>query len=742
MKRIKTFFVLCFLWLGILLYGAPLHSKDGVAYDFVLDEILVKYKDGKIERVKLEQNEELNETLKKYKSNSNVTLAEPNYLYKATLIPTDTHYTNQWYLQKINAFRAWNKVNTSPDIVIAIIDSGIQINHPDLRENIWQNSGEVADNGIDDDRNGFIDDVNGWDFIGNTPDPNPRFEAGFTEAGVHHGTIIAGIAAASGNNAAGIAGITWQAQIMPLRVLDDKGEGTTIEVIKAVDYAIANGADIINFSFVGFGFSQGLQEAIERAYRAGIIIVAAAGNEQAEGEGFSLDEVPMYPACHDGPNGENMVIGVAATDDLERKASFSSFGTNCVDMTAPGVSIFSTAVYAPLKSIDGKPFDQYYNGYWSGTSMAAPMVSGTVALIESINQKVNQEEVVEILLSNTDNINRFNPDFVGQLGQGRLNVYRAVDRALRDLIDINFKLLVAPYSGRASQVKLTDYNGQELRDFEAYGQNFRGGASVTSGDVDGDGMAEIITGAGFTGGPHVRIFDQAGNVKRQFFAYHPNFRGGVNVAAGDVDGDGIDEIITGAGFTGGPHVRIFDTYGRLKGQFFAYNKNFRGGVNVAAGDVDGDGITEIITGAGVGGGPQVRIFDLRGNVKGQFFAYDENFRGGVRVAVADIDGGVARRKDEIITAPGQGGGPHIRVFDNKANLKAQFFAYNKNFRGGVDVEAEDIDQDGLAEIITGAGPGGTPHVRVFELNGKLLGSFLAYENDFSGGVSVGVIGIK
>jgi len=184
---------------------------------------------------------------------------------------------------------------------------------------------------------------------------------------------------------------------------------------------------------------------------------------------------------------------------------------------------------------------------------------------------------------------------------------------------------------------------------------------------------------------------------------------------------------------------LFDNYGDVKGQFFAYDKNFRGGVNVACGDVDGDGRNEIVTGPGETGGPQVRIFNTSGDVEGQFFAYNNNFRGGIRVAVGDMDGGARNKKVEIITAPGVNGGPHIRIFDNFANVKNQFFAYNKNFKGGVDIASGDIDNDGLDEIITGAGPGGASHVRVFELNGELLGSFYAYEKDFEGGVNVGFI---
>jgi len=658
----------------------------------VADEIIVKFKDSDtVSVVKIAQQKDFYQILESYNKKETVEYAEPNYLYHASIIPSDTYYSNQWYLQKIKATEAWNYIHESPNIIIAIMDSGVQIDHPDLQDNIWRNTGEIAGDGIDNDKNGFIDDVNGWDFVNNVADPSPKFEPGFTEAGILHGTVVAGVAAASGNNATGISGVTWRVKIMPLKVLDDTGEGSTNKVIKAIDYAIANGADVINFSFVGFGFSQGLHDAIERAYNAGIIIVAAAGNEQGEGEGYFLDDTPMYPVCHDGDNGENRVIGVAATDTIDQKAPFSSHGFKCVDIAAPGLSIYSTVVYSPNHHIDGEYFNKYYDGYWSGTSMATPMVSAAIALIEEANPGFNRNQVINTLLSSADNINRLNPNYLNQLGEGRLNLAAAVSNALSQLSQAEVKLLVAPYSNYLS---------------------------------------------------HIKITDQDGVVEQRFYSYNKNFLGGANVASGDVDGDGVAEIVTGAGFSGGPHVRIFNSLGELKGQFFAYAPHFRGGVHVAVGDVDGDGVAEIVTGAGKTGGPQVRIFKANGQILGQFFAYNPNFRGGVRVAVADIDGGARNNRAEIITAAGPGGGPHVRIFNNHANILGQFFAYNENFSGGVNLAAGDIDNDGLAEIVTGAGPGGAPHVRVFEINGKILGSFYAYDDEFSGGVNVGVLEIK
>ncbi len=555
---------------------------------------------------------------------------------RAATIPSDSHYKNQWYLEKIRAPIAWDKFNSSPHVIIAIIDSGIQINHEDLADNIWINQDEIPNNGIDDDGNGFIDDINGWDFVKNIADPNPKFEEGFTEGGVLHGTIVAGIAAGVGNNKKGIAGVTWSAQIMPLRVLNDKGEGNTGDVIRAIDYAIANGADIINLSFMGFEYSQGLEEAIRRAYQAGIAVVAAAGNEQGEGSGYNLDETPMYPACHDGSFGENMVIGVAATDAIDQKAHFSSYGHNCVDITAPGISFFSTSVYNPSKSIDGKIFSKKYDGYWSGTSMATPIVSGAIALIKGINPNLTLQEVKNYLLSNADNINKLNPGYEDMLGVGRINLEKIVDDVYKDINSINNNLLIAPFSEKESKVKIVDYKGYNQNEFFVYNESFRGGVNVASGDLDGDGKDEIITGAGPGGGPHVRIFNSNGKVIGQFFAYNESFRGGVNVAVDNVFLSGRsrqNEIIVAPASNFYPEIKIFNNHGKELNKIIAYNNNFLGGVNITTGDLDNDGVSEIITGASKTGGPHVRVFKFSGELLSGFYAYDVNFSGGVNVGV-------------------------------------------------------------------------------------------------------------
>src|SRR4051812_10389337 len=214
----------------------------------------------------------------------------------------------------------------------------------------------------------------------------------------------------------------------------------------------------------------------------------------------------------------------------------------------------------------------------------------------------------------------------------------------------------------------------------------------------------IALGADAGGGPLVRVLDPATGAERfSFPAYDPAFRGGVSVALGDLNGDGVPDVVTAPGAGGGPHVRVFDgRTGANLANFNAYDPKFTGGVCVAVGDVDGDGRADVVTAAGPGGGPHIRVFDAAGNLKSEFLAYDPKFTGGVSVAVGDIDGDF---KAEIVTGAGAGGGPHVRAFRADGTQVAGFFAYDPAFRGGVNVAAADLTGDGVAEVITGAGRG-------------------------------------
>ena len=257
------------------------------------------------------------------------------------------------------------------------------------------------------------------------------------------------------------------------------------------------------------------------------------------------------------------------------------------------------------------------------------------------------------------------------------------------------------------------------------------GINIAMGNFDGDPASERIFGAGKGCGPHVKIYDDdPEDIMVGLFAYDPRFAGGVDVAAGDVDGDGIDEIITGAGPGGGPNVRVFKLDGTMLSNFFAYSPSFPGGVNVAAGDVDGDGIDEIITGAGPGGGPNVRVFEPNGIRISNFYAYHSQFPGGVDVAAGDVTG---TSNAEIITGAGPGGGPHVIVMDKDGVGIKGFFAYESTFPGGVRVSVGDArTSTAKEEILTIPWKAGGSLVRMFDGTGSALSGRYFLENWWSG----------
>jgi subtilisin family serine protease len=260
--------------------------------------------------------------------------------------PDDTYFGNLWGLHNtgqtggtpdadIDAPEAWELTTGSSDVVIAVIDTGVAYDHPDLTDNIWTNTGETScSDGIDNDGNGYVDDCHGWDFIGDDNDPTDYNG---------HGTHVAGIIAAVGNNNTGISGVMWQAKIMPLRFLGVNGIGTTADAVSAILYANAKGAHVINNSWGGSGYSQTLKDAIDAS---SAVIVCAAGNNSKNN-----DSVPFYPAGYTSSN----LIAVAATNHDDALASYSNYGVNSVDVAAPGSSIYSDV---PMFSL-GSPIVLY-----------------------------------------------------------------------------------------------------------------------------------------------------------------------------------------------------------------------------------------------------------------------------------------------------------------------------------------------------------------------------------------------
>lgn len=302
------------------------------------------------------------------------------------------------------------------------------------------------------------------------------------------------------------------------------------------------------------------------------------------------------------------------------------------------------------------------------------------------------------------------------------------------------KILVGAGRGGGPQVRVFAGDGQALStNFFAFHPKFSGGIYVAAGDVDGDSRDEIVVGAGWSAPPYVRIFD--GYPKAQvseFLAYNKKFKGGVRVAVGDVDGDGTDEIITGAGFDGSPKIKVFDNQGKRKYKtFMAFSPKFHGGVYVAAADLNGDKKAEILAAAGEGGGPQIKIFNKKGKLKRAFFAGNQKDRFGVRVAAADLNGD---KKSEILASAGYGDKPWARLFSRFGKKRKDFFVFDKNFRGGVYIAGGDTNGDGKEEIIVSAGFSGGPQVRVFSSDGqRVYASFFVFDQKFRGGARVAAI---
>ena len=293
------------------------------------------------------------------KLDSSIVYAEPNYIYTASRLPNDPRFSELWGLQNSNdvdvdAPEAWETQTGAAKVLVAVIDTGVDYNHEDLRANVWRNPGESGNgretNGRDDDGNGFVDDVHGWDFAGNDNDP-------MDDNG--HGSHVSGTIAAAGNNGVGVTGVNWRASIMALKFLAANGSGNAADAIECIQYAAQNGARVLNNSWGGGGFSQALRDAIEFSRAQNAVFVAAAGNE-----GRDNDASPSYPASYDVAN----VLSIAACDRQGQLASFSNFGRTSVDFAAPGVDILSTT-----------PGNTYQS--FSGTSMANPHASGVAALV-------------------------------------------------------------------------------------------------------------------------------------------------------------------------------------------------------------------------------------------------------------------------------------------------------------------------------------------------------------------------
>ncbi|GEM_PF-1364669 len=366
------------------------------------------------------------------KHDKNVVCVEYDYLYPVSNVPDDPYvvndyYSGQWYLFKIEALKAWNYTEGDSTIFVGAVDSGVDFDHEDIVDNLYINPGEdinhngrfdVSDiNGSDDDGDGYVDNIIGWDFMSNDWDPTPD-----GSEGSEHGTHVFGIASASTNNGLGIAGIGWKVKGMAFRC----GTGQYIYIsaaVNAIHYAADRGVKVLNFSWGGYDYNQSVVDAVNYAFDHGVVMTAAASNDAI---GYAA-----YPA------GYNHVIGVGATDLNDHKTDFSNYGPG-VDIMAPGSNIISTL-----------PNDAY--GALDGTSMAAPVVMGVAALVRSLKPEFSPADVESVLIWSADPIDSVNPDSLwGKLGAGRVDAYKALSLLVKSDISVIGDSIVDGNDGQPS----------------------------------------------------------------------------------------------------------------------------------------------------------------------------------------------------------------------------------------------------------------------------------------------------
>lgn len=409
-----------------LAYDEDLMAAEIVRAPGVRAEALSNGRRDNLQLIHLNRNISVEEAVIRANQDPRVEYAEPDYfLYASDTLPNDDYFTTgqMWGLSaascaicdpnrpapSIDATRAWDMTTGSNDIVAVVLDTGFDVQHEDLAANAWVNPGEIAGNGVDDDGNGFVDDVNGWSFYDGT---NVVFSP---TGGDVHGTHVAGSIGAVGNNGKGITGVAWNVKIMSLKFLGgSEGKGSTSNAVRGVNYAIAMrnrgiNVRVINASWGGGSNSQSLRNAIVAANDAGILFVAAAGNG-----GRNIDEDPDYPASYsvDLPN----AISVAAIDTVGSLAGFSNSGHSSVSLAAPGMFIYSTLPHSSFS-----PNGSY--GQQSGTSMAAPYVSGIAVLLWSHEPGLTPAQVKQRIIDTSEPL----PSLVSRtVRSGRASAYAAL----------------------------------------------------------------------------------------------------------------------------------------------------------------------------------------------------------------------------------------------------------------------------------------------------------------------------
>jgi len=678
------------------------------------------------------------------KDDPDVEYAQPNYIYKSCAEPNDPEYPDQYAHQLIQMTDAWDISTGSHDVVVAVLGTGVDVNHPDLKDNIWINQDEIPDNGEDDDQNGYIDDIYGWNFESSNNQVIPETDWYGIEG---HETMVAGVIAAVGNNGEGVAGINWQCSIMALRI---SLYITSAEVAEGLDYATANGARILNMSFGGDDFGpEGdpiVNEAIDNAFAGNVLLTGSAGNADTA--------KVTYPAAYYN------VMAVASTNGEDMKTGHSSFGP-WVDISAPGTDIVTTDLGGEYIST-------------AGTSFSAPYVGAVGALVLSYRPELTNMELRAILENTTDPIyyGLANPDEC-YIGTGRVNAYQALLGAdtrypLGEIIEprqaqtfdpeVNSVSVVAFVHGDTYRLEYSQYNSNnwiliadgnaptdpnglvrltlddpgsstlDLRlsvtsvgythtDRKVFGINIAAeqsswpkpeevdltsdtinmyyGGSICM-DVDGDGRNEIIQPYmlfedWWTTGM-VAIWDEDGTPlpgwpQGLFDAWDPP-----RCAVGDIDGDGDFEIIGTHEYDGAVSAWHVENGQVVDGDWPLFIGGWNGEIttNPVLADLDGDGDSEIIVVLDVESSDTDGLYAIQGDGS---FLWQRRYTSEGSVTVADFD------QDGNIEIALCGYGPgmssiYTYILDNQGQRI-------RRWRGGSrkGTAVTDLDADGTFELV-------------------------------------------
>lgn len=680
------------------------------------------------------------------------TAAIPNDPYFASSGTWGQPYDDLWGLKRIQAPAAWDVTTGSPNVTIAVVDTGLDFAHRDLQGNIWENPGETGmdsqnrdkkTNGVDDDLNGYIDDWRGWDFANSDNDPTDDHG---------HGTHVAGTIAAVGNNGTDVVGVLWSARLMPLKFLNGQGAGTSANGAAAIRYAATQGARVINNSWEGFGFSTVIRDAVNFADAKGALSIAAAGNSDSD-----LGTYPHTPAS------EPAVVAVSALTPEDARASFSNFGSK-IELTAPGGDTVldppSPDFYRNIVSLRaagtsmGMPVDLMTTRA-AGTSMASPHVAGAAGLLLALHPEWTNIQVRGHLQQTADDIGVQGRD--ADFGFGVVDIARAVGAPT-----VTQHALESPESFAVLERARTSVRGSASSAYVLdIGEGYRPtqwttlrqqDVPVSNGELGEWNPSQnlptnIYTLRLTTGTNRLQL------VRRVFLTTlltgSLSINGGaastttpavtLTLSATDVGYGMKDTRLRNAGAT----WSAWEAYATTKSWTLSFGdgtKTVEAQFRDAAGNVSRvvtDSIVlrtgRITIGADAGADARVRMYHGATLIVLRDFDAFPGFGGGVRVAIGDINGD---GKDDIFISSGPGARTTVRVYSGAdGSVLRDFFPFG-TFTGGAYVGAGDVNGDGKDDIIVGSGPGAKATVRVYSgVNNVVLRDFFPF-GDFTGGVRV------